>query len=52
MLWFRPSSILELLQIKQLYKESAKIVVGNTELGVEMRARRCLYPVMVQPTKV
>ena len=52
MIWFRPSSLDELLKLKFKYRESAKIVVGNTELGVEMRAKRSLYPVMIQPTKV
>ena len=52
MIWFRPSSLDELLKLKVQYRDSAKIVVGNTELGVEMRAKRCLYPVMIQPAKV
>ena len=43
---------MEFLKLKLLYKDRAKIVVGNTELGVEMRAKRGLYPVMIQPTKV
>ena len=52
MVWFRPSSLSELLKLKSIHKEKAKIVVGNTELGVEMRAKRGLYPLMIQPTKV
>ena len=52
MSWFRPVSLDELLRLKEKFKGHAKIVVGNTELGVEMRARRCLYPVMIQPNKV
>ena len=52
MIWFRPCSLDELLKLKLTYRESAKIVVGNTELGVEMRVKRCLYPIMIQPTKV
>ena len=52
MTWFRPSSLSELLKLKLMYKEKAKLVVGNTELGVEMRAKRGLYPLMMQPTKV
>ena len=52
MTWFRPSSLNEFLRLKLLYKNKAKIVVGNTELGVEMRAKRDLYPVMIQPNKV
>ena len=52
MIWCRPSTLNEFLKLKMLYKNKAKIVVGNTELGVEMRAKRALYPVMIQPTKV
>lgn len=50
--WYRPNSLNELLRLKEKYKGQAKIVVGNTELGVEMRAKRSLYPVMIQPNKV
>ena len=52
MVWFRPTQLEEFLELKRLYRDSAKVVVGNTELGVEMRAKRSLYPVMIQPTKV
>ena len=52
MSWFRPCSLDELLKLKERFKGHARIVVGNTELGVEMRARRSLYPVMIQPNKV
>ena len=52
MMWYRPSSLTDLLKLKLLYKDVAKIVVGNTELGVEMRAKRGLYPIMIQPNKV
>ena len=52
MSWFRLASLDELLRLKEKFKGHAKIVVGNTELGVEMRAKRCLYPVMIQPNKV
>ena len=52
MSWFRPNSLNELLTLKNKFKGRAKIVVGNTELGVEMRAKRSLYPIMIQPNKV
>ena len=52
MSWFRPNSLNELLTLKEKFKGRAKIVVGNTELGVEMRAKRSLYPIMIQPNKV
>ena len=51
MTWFRPSSLKELLQLKRDYPE-AKLVVGNTELGIEMKFKKQTYPVMIQPSKV
>ena len=51
MLWLRPTSLKDLLHLKLKYPE-AKIVVGNTELGVEIKFKKCHYPVMIQPTKV
>ena len=36
MKWFRPTSLKEILALKYEYVE-AKIVIGNTELGVEMK---------------
>jgi hypothetical protein len=51
MLWLRPTSLEDLLQLKLKFPES-KLVVGNTELGVEIKFKKCYYPVMIQPTKV
>ena len=51
MLWLRPTSLEDLLHLKKKFPD-AKIVVGNTELGVEIKFKKCYYPVMIQPTKV
>ena len=51
MTWFRPCSLKELLELKRNYPE-AKLVVGNTELGIEMKFKKKSYPVMIQPNKV
>lgn len=51
MTWFRPTSLEELLTLKNKYPE-AKLVVGNTELGIEMKFKKMAYPVMIQPNKV
>lgn len=51
MAWFRPNHLDHLLRIKSEHPE-AKIVVGNTELGVEMKFKNCQYPVMIQPNQV
>ena len=50
MRWFRPATLGELLALKAEHP-GAKIVVGNTELGVEMKNKKCTYPVMIQPSR-
>ena len=50
MRWYRPSTLGELLALKSEHP-GAKIVVGNTELGVEMKFKNCHYPVMIQPSR-
>lgn len=49
--WCRPTSLKELLTIK---KESphAKIIVGNTEVGVEMKFKHFEYPLHVLPNQI
>ncbi|XP_019892305.2 xanthine dehydrogenase-like [Musca domestica] len=49
--WFRPRSLEELLKLKLLYPE-AKIVVGNTEIGIEVKFKQMLYPVLIHPQLV
>lgn len=49
--WFRPVDLEHLLQIKSKYPD-AKIVVGNTEVGVEVKFKHLLYPVLVNSWKV
>ena len=51
MKWFRPSDLRELLFLKAKY-QGAKVVNGNTELGVEMKFKGVKYPVMIQPSQV
>jgi hypothetical protein len=51
MLWLRPTSLEDILHLKKKFPD-AKIVVGNTELGVEIKFKKCYYPVMIQPSKV
>ena len=49
--WFRPTTLTQLLELKQKHSD-AKIVVGNTELGVEVKFKHCDYPVYINPTYV
>ena len=51
MTWFRPTTLTELLNIKSLNPE-AKLVVGNTELGIEMKFKKQSYPMMIQPNQI
>ncbi|XP_054835162.1 xanthine dehydrogenase/oxidase isoform X1 [Eublepharis macularius] len=48
-MWFQPSTLKELLALKAEYP-SARLVVGNTEVGIEMRLKNMLYPVIIAPT--
>lgn len=41
----------DLLKIKKNHP-AAKIIVGNTEVGVEQKFKRCVYPVLVNPSQV
>uniref|UniRef100_A0A8B9KDV7 Xanthine dehydrogenase n=1 Tax=Astyanax mexicanus TaxID=7994 RepID=A0A8B9KDV7_ASTMX len=50
-LWVQPSSLTELLELKAAYPE-ARLVVGNTEVGIEMKFKNQLYPVILSPTNV
>lgn len=49
--WFRPTCLDEILAIKCTHP-NAKIIVGNTEVGVEVKFKHCHYPVLVLPTQV
>ncbi|XP_024052534.1 xanthine dehydrogenase/oxidase [Terrapene carolina triunguis] len=47
-MWIRPTTLEELLALKAQYPD-AKLVVGNTEVGIEMRLKNMLYPVIIAP---
>ncbi|KAK7085090.1 hypothetical protein SK128_008316 [Halocaridina rubra] len=49
--YYRPTSLSHLLNLKSLYPD-AKLVVGNTELGVEVKFKNQLYPVLISPTHI
>ncbi|XP_030559376.1 xanthine dehydrogenase [Drosophila novamexicana] len=49
--WHRPTQLQELLQLKADHP-AAKLIVGNTEVGVEVKFKHFLYPVLINPTKV
>ena len=51
MAWYRPTSLQQLLALRHEHP-GAKVVVGNTELGVEVKFKHCDYPVYLCPTSV
>lgn len=49
--WYRPSSLKQLLQLKNDFPNS-KIVVGNTEIALEMKFKYCDYPILISPVMI
>ncbi|CAL8080401.1 unnamed protein product [Orchesella dallaii] len=49
--WIKPSSLEELLEVKQLYP-NGKCVGGNTELGIETKFKQQLNPVMIHISEI
>lgn len=49
--WHRPTTLTELVQLKQEHPQ-AKIVVGNTEIGVEVKFKHLRYPVLICSNRV
>ncbi|KAL2650085.1 hypothetical protein R1flu_018213 [Riccia fluitans] len=49
--WFRPTALDDLLDLKSRFPH-AKLVNGNTEIGIEMRFKSLNYPVLISPTHV
>ncbi|CAE1322991.1 XDH [Acanthosepion pharaonis] len=50
-IWFRPVTLSELLELKQQYPQ-ARIVNGNTEVGVETKFKNMFYPTLIYPGNV
>lgn len=49
--WFRPTTLLQLLQFKKFHP-MAKVVVGNTEVGIEMNIKHFDYKFLVNPSHI
>jgi xanthine dehydrogenase/oxidase len=54
--WFQPTTLVELLDLYRAYGRTGdgdgggiKMVVGNTEVGIETKFKRMVYPRMVHP---
>ncbi|BFZ07584.1 hypothetical protein BsWGS_10623 [Bradybaena similaris] len=49
--WIQPSTLIELTELKARYPD-AKLVVGNTEIGVETKFKNMKYPILISTTNV
>ncbi|CAH0406917.1 unnamed protein product [Chilo suppressalis] len=49
--WHRPTELITILKLKEQYP-GAKIVVGNTEVGVEVKFKHCMYPTIIMPNLI
>lgn len=49
--WYRPLTLESLLRLKTEHPQ-ARIVVGNTEVGIETKFKHAVYPVIITPTHV
>ncbi len=49
--WFRPTTLEHLLELKAAHHH-AKIVVGNTEIGIEQRFGRKHYPILISAAHI
>ena len=47
--WYRPGTLQELLNLKKDFGSSAKLVCGNTEVGIEMKFKHCDYQILISP---
>ncbi|KAK7335800.1 hypothetical protein VNO80_27854 [Phaseolus coccineus] len=46
LMWYRPLTLQHVLDLKAKY-DNAKLLVGNTEVGIEMRLKRMPYRVLI-----
>uniref|UniRef100_A0A671SPA3 Aldehyde oxidase 6 n=1 Tax=Sinocyclocheilus anshuiensis TaxID=1608454 RepID=A0A671SPA3_9TELE len=51
MTWINPGSLDELLQLKADYPQ-APLVLGNTNIGLDMKFKGIFHPVIISPTQV
>uniref|UniRef100_A0ABM5EPP6 aldehyde oxidase n=1 Tax=Pogona vitticeps TaxID=103695 RepID=A0ABM5EPP6_9SAUR len=49
--WFAPASLPELLQLKATYPE-APLVVGNTNVGLDMKVLGVYHPILLHPVRI
>jgi xanthine dehydrogenase/oxidase len=48
--WFKPTSLSEFLVLKREFKAECKVVVGNTEVGIETKFKHSVFPRIISPS--
>ena len=49
-IWYQPTSYNELLDLLRIHSDTGiKLVVGNTEVGIETKFKKLIYPTYVHP---
>jgi len=49
--WYRPTNLKDVLLLKKIYP-NAKLIVGNTEVGVEVKLKNFHYPILILPNQI
>lgn len=49
--WFKPTTLTELLSLLNQFKGECKIVVGNTEVGIETKFKHSVFPRLIFPSQ-
>lgn len=50
--WYQPTSLLDLLSLIETHNEAGvKLVVGNTEVGIETKFKHAIYSTMIHPSR-
>lgn len=50
--WYRPTRLDTLLELKSKYQDKCKLVIGNTELGIEMKLKLRQFDVLIHVNAV
>ena len=50
--WYRPTKLQDLLELKSKFGGKAKLIAGNTEVGIETKFKNREYPIMVSITEL
>ncbi len=51
-IWYRPTKLFELLELKKKFTSTAKLIAGNTEVGIETKFKNREYGIMISITQM